>query len=196
MYSPCHRAVPQSQSNQSTLSTSRICSICLNKPKDQKSSLDGTTRIPVSDAGSQVSISTPRYKISLIQQSFEQLNPKCVAVVIDPIQSVRGKVVIDAFRLINPLSAMSGNEPRQTTAVTGHLNKPSIEAMYKGLNKYYYSININYKTNDLETKMLLNLYKQKWNSGLKLKNQEETSEHSAENFKKIAKWAEEWTKRI
>jgi len=44
--------------------------------------------------------------------------------------------------------------------------------------------------------MLLNLYKQKWNSGLKLKNQEETTEHSAENFKKIAKWAEEWTKRI
>jgi len=42
------------------------------------------------------------------QQSFEQLNPKCVAVVIDPIQSVRGKVVIDAFRLINPLSSMSG----------------------------------------------------------------------------------------
>lgn len=130
------------------------------------------------------------------QQSFEQLNPKCVAVVIDPIQSVRGKVVIDAFRLINPLSAMSGNEPRQTTAVTGHLNKPSIEAMYKGLNKYYYSININYKTNELETKMLLNLYKQKWNSGLKLKNQEEITEHSADNFKKIAKWAEEWTKRI
>ncbi len=43
--------------------------------------------------------------------------------------------------------------------------------MYKGLNKYYYSININYKTNELEQKMLLNLYKQKWNSGLKLKNQ-------------------------
>lgn len=70
------------------------------------------------------------------------------------------------------------------------MNKPSIEAMYKGLNKYYYSININYKTNELETKMLLNLYKQKWNSGLKLKNQEEITEHSADNFKKIAKWAE------
>lgn len=62
----------------------------------------------------------------LIQQSFEQLNPKCVAVVIDPIQSVRGKVVIDAFRLINPLMGMSGHEPRQTTSVNGHLNKPSI----------------------------------------------------------------------
>jgi 26S proteasome regulatory subunit N11 len=36
------------------------------------------------------------------QQSFEALNQRAVAVVIDPIQSVKGKVVIDAFRLINP----------------------------------------------------------------------------------------------
>lgn len=72
-----------------------------------------------------------------------------MAVVIDPIQSVRGKVVIDAFRLINPLSGLGAGEPRQTTSVNGHLNKPSIEAMYKGLNKYYYSININYRTNEL-----------------------------------------------
>lgn len=66
---------------------------------------------------------------------------------------------------------MGGKEPRQTTSVNGHLNKPSIEAMYKGLNKYYYSINLSYKTNPLETKMLLNLYKEKWNTGLKLRNQ-------------------------
>ena len=32
------------------------------------------------------------------QQSFEQLNSRAVAVVVDPIQSVKGKVVIDAFR--------------------------------------------------------------------------------------------------
>ena len=60
------------------------------------------------------------------QESFEQLNPKCVAVVIDPIQSVRGKVVIDAFRLIDKKALMQGLEPRQTTSVNGHLNKPSI----------------------------------------------------------------------
>ncbi|KAI6688144.1 hypothetical protein NL676_024972 [Syzygium grande] len=36
------------------------------------------------------------------QQSFEALNQRAVAVVVDPIQSVKGKVVIDAFRLINP----------------------------------------------------------------------------------------------
>ena len=60
------------------------------------------------------------------QQSFEMLHQRCVAVVIDPIQSVRGKVVIDAFRLINPQSAMQGLEPRQTTANIGFLVKPSI----------------------------------------------------------------------
>ena len=42
------------------------------------------------------------------QQSFEQLNPRAVAVVIDPIQSVKGKVVIDAFRLINPGGGRGG----------------------------------------------------------------------------------------
>ena len=31
-------------------------------------------------------------------QSFEALNQRAVAVVVDPIQSVKGKVVIDAFR--------------------------------------------------------------------------------------------------
>lgn len=34
------------------------------------------------------------------QQSFEQLNPRAVGVVVDPIQSVKGKVVIDCFRCL------------------------------------------------------------------------------------------------
>lgn len=60
-------------------------------------------------------------------QSFEALNQRAVAVVIDPIQSVKGKVVIDAFRTINPQTMMLGQEPRQTTSNLGHLNKPSIQ---------------------------------------------------------------------
>ena len=62
-----------------------------------------------------------------ILQSFEALNQRAVAVVVDPIQSVKGKVVIDAFRLINPQTMMLGQEPRQTTSNLGHLNKPSIQ---------------------------------------------------------------------
>eukprot|EP01115_Flamella_aegyptia_P003130 TRINITY_DN1509_c0_g1_i1.p1 TRINITY_DN1509_c0_g1~~TRINITY_DN1509_c0_g1_i1.p1 ORF type:complete len:206 (-),score=37.94 TRINITY_DN1509_c0_g1_i1:543-1160(-) len=63
------------------------------------------------------------------QRGFESLNPRAVAVVVDPIQSVKGKVVIDAFRLINPQLLMLGQEPRQTTSNIGYLNKPSIQAM-------------------------------------------------------------------
>ena len=79
------------------------------------------------------------------QQSFEALNPRAVAVVVDPIQSVKGKVVIDAFRLINPQLMMMGQEPRQTTSVVGHLRKPSIQALIHGLNRHYYSLNIDYR---------------------------------------------------
>ena len=61
------------------------------------------------------------------------MNPKAVAVVVDPIQSVRGKVVIDAFRLINPQTIMMGQEPRQTTSNIGHLEKPSLQVMNMGI---------------------------------------------------------------
>ena len=57
------------------------------------------------------------------------MNQRAVAVVVDPIQSVKGKVVIDAFRSINPQTIMLGQEPRQTTSNLGHLNKPSIQVM-------------------------------------------------------------------
>jgi proteasome lid subunit RPN8/RPN11 len=45
------------------------------------------------------------------QQSFEQLTPRAVAVVVDPIQSVKGKVVIDAFRIM-----YASTRPFTTTA--------------------------------------------------------------------------------
>ena len=53
------------------------------------------------------------------QQSFEALSDRAVAVVVDPVQSVKGKVVIDAFRLINPNTMVLGQEPRQTTVRMG-----------------------------------------------------------------------------
>ncbi len=104
------------------------------------------------------------------QQSFEALNSRAVAVVVDPIQSVKGKVVIDAFRLINPQTMFIGQEPRQITSNIGSLNKPSIQALIHGLNRHYYSIAISYRKNELEQKMLLNLYQKKWTSGLEVAN--------------------------
>jgi len=111
------------------------------------------------------------------QQSFEQLNARAVGIVIDPVQSVRGKVVIDCFRLINPNLLMLGQEPRQTTSNLGHLQKPSITALIHGLNRHYYSLCINYRKEDHESRMLLNIGKSAWHEGLKL--QQYTKQHDA-----------------
>jgi len=102
------------------------------------------------------------------QQSFEALNKRAVAVVVDPIQSVKGKVVIDAFRCISPQVILMGQEPRQTTSNAGLLKKPSIQAIMHGLGRQYYSLVINYRKNELEERMLLNLHKRKWTAGLTL----------------------------
>ena len=114
-----------------------------------------------------------------LAQSFEQLDHRSVAVVVDPIQSVKGKVVIDAFRLINPAMVLQGLEPRQTTSNIGHINKPSIQALIHGLNRHYYSIAVNYRKTELEQAMLMNLHKRNWTEGLTLrdfKNHKEANE--------------------
>ena len=38
--------------------------------------------------------------------------------------------MIDAFRLINAQTVMLGQDPRQTTSVLGHLNRPSIQVWF------------------------------------------------------------------
>jgi 26S proteasome regulatory subunit N11 len=124
------------------------------------------------------------------QQSFEQLNPRAVAVVVDPIQSVKGKVVIDAFRLINPQLIMMGQEPRQTTSNIGYLTKPSLSAKIHGLDRHYYSIAISYRKNQLEEQMLLNLNKNKWTEGLTLQGfdqQETQNQETVENLLQLTK---------
>ena len=105
-----------------------------------------------------------------------------MAVVVDPIQSVKGKVVIDCFRLINPQSMMMGQEPRQHTSNIGHLNKPSIHALIHGLNRHYYSMPLGFKKNALEEQMLMNIHKKSWTEGLKTVRYED---HTASNEKTI-----------
>merc|ERR1712019_243988 len=130
------------------------------------------------------------------QQSFEQLNERAVAVVVDPIQSVKGKVVIDAFRLINPNTMVLGQEPRQTTSVLGHLQKPSIQAIIHGLNRHYYSISINYRKNELEQRMLMNLNKKSWNDGLALADYEKQSCQNEETVKTMIKLVKNYKKMV
>ncbi|KAF1816614.1 proteasome regulatory particle subunit [Eremomyces bilateralis CBS 781.70] len=130
------------------------------------------------------------------QQSFEQLTPRAVAVVVDPIQSVKGKVVIDAFRLINPQLLMMGHEPRQTTSNLGHLNKPSIQALIHGLNRHYYSIAINYRKTGLEENMLMNLHKHVWTEALQMADFRTEDVRNKERLTKLVGLAEGYEKRV
>lgn len=130
------------------------------------------------------------------QQSFEQLTPRAVAVVVDPIQSVKGKVVIDAFRLISPQSLMMSQEPRQTTSNLGHLNKPSIQALIHGLNRHYYSIGINYRKTGLEENMLMNLHKHVWTEALEMDDFREEGIRNEERLKRLVGLAEGYEKRV
>jgi 26S proteasome regulatory subunit N11 len=130
------------------------------------------------------------------QQSFEQLNPRAVGVVVDPIQSVKGKVVIDCFRLINPQTTMMGQEARQTTSNIGHLNKPTITALIHGLNRHYYSIAINYKKNTLEQQMLRNLYKSKWQKNLTIPSFVDNAKNNLTTISSMKKYSTEYAKNI
>ncbi|RLM99822.1 hypothetical protein C2845_PM06G21500 [Panicum miliaceum] len=94
------------------------------------------------------------------QQSFEALNPRAVAVVIDPIQSVKGKALIH------------------------------------GLNRHYYSISINYRKNELEEKMLLNLHKKKWTDGLILKRFDTHSRTNEQTVQEMLNLAVKYNKAV
>ena len=132
------------------------------------------------------------------QSSFEKLHPRCVAVVVDPIQSVKGKVVIDAFRNIPPPdpTSRSQTEARQTTSNVGHLSKPSIQALIHGLNHYYYSMPISYRKNDLETRMLMNLHKRAWSKGMELGSFELNAKNNAAAISEIHRLSKLYHKAI
>lgn len=115
----------------------------------------------------------------LTASSYENLTPRSVSVVVDPIQSVRGKVVIDAFRTIPremTLMLMTGSgsgriaEPRQITSNIGFLSKPSLTALARGLDKHYYSLPVTFRKKHHELRLLLNVYKKGWQEGFKLQD--------------------------
>jgi 26S proteasome regulatory subunit N11 len=124
------------------------------------------------------------------------LGARSVGVVIDPVQSVKGKVVIDAFRSIDPQLLMQGIEPRQTTSNIGHITKPSLVALARGLNKHYYSIAINYRKSEIEQRMLLNLNKVNWSTALKLKDYQTHQTENIDTMKKLERLTKEYNKWI
>jgi 26S proteasome regulatory subunit N11 len=132
---------------------------------------------------------------------IENLVSLQVAVVVDPVQSVKGKVVIDAFRMIagqNQMMMISfpPTEPRQTTSNVGFLKKPTIQARIHGLDRHYYSLVIDWRKNDLEEQMLMNLHRKDWTAGLLVKRFEEHQKIAETLLEDMARLSLEYSKRV
>ena len=78
----------------------------------------------------------------------------------------------------------------------GHLHKPSIQALIHGLNRHYYSLAIKYRKNALEEKMLMNLNRKGWASGLGSLPFEEQAEKNSEIMSGMLKLSKEYNDMI
>ena len=124
-------------------------------------------------------------------RSYEQQLERSVSLVIDPIQSVRGNVVMDAFRCIPKEIVQAGKEARQTTSNQGFLGKMSAQALMQGLNRLYYNMPIVTRKMPHETATLLNVHKKGWQENLKLGKPEETQTQMVASITRMAKLAKQ-----
>ncbi len=73
---------------------------------------------------------------------------------------------------------------------------PTSQALIHGLNRHYYSLAINYRKDELEQKMLLNVHKPKWTDGLLLENFEEHSKQNENIVKEMLNLAKAYNKGV
>ena len=104
------------------------------------------------------------------QKAFERMGERSVAVVVDPVQSTGGRVVMDAFRSI-PMNLMAmATEPRITTSNIYHIKpKAGKMARLRGLDKLFYNMNIDsHAVEENEVNMLSKLRSAHWKTLLQM----------------------------
>lgn len=120
---------------------------------------------------------------------FETLNPRSISIVVDPIRSMKGKIVIDCFRTYSAGSQAGGmgmmfgmgqGHYRQQTSNVGHLSGNGMLDRHRNMANQYYQLPMEFSKTEMDEKMLLVLEKRKWtdsldNKTLKRKEQNEKS---------------------
>lgn len=91
---------------------------------------------------------------------------------------------------------MAATEPRQTTSNIGFLKKPTIQARIHGLDRHYYSLVIDWRKNDLEEQMLMNLHKKDWSSGLILEKFETHQKNTEIVLEKMIRLSKDYVTRV
>lgn len=117
------------------------------------------------------------------QFDIEKDEPRAICIVIDPIQSIKGRIIIGAYRSYE--SSSSNEEARQTTSFVGHMDRPSIKALVRNLNKTYYSLPIKIKMTEGEQKVLACLMRSYWSSAFGIKSFVSNDEKSLKHIKSL-----------
>ena len=95
------------------------------------------------------------------QKSFEQLNQRSVALVIDPIQSTKGNIIMEVFRLCLP--SKSNDESIEITNLEYNIKNFNQEKSEYDYNKSYYNLNISYRKTLIEEIFLSTIFEKAWN---------------------------------
>jgi 26S proteasome regulatory subunit N11 len=94
------------------------------------------------------------------------------------------------------MMGIPSTEARQTTSNIGFLKKPTIQARIHGLDRHYYSLVIDWRKNDLEEQMLMNLHRKDWSNGLIIKKFEEQKQSTEILFEEMVKLSSNYSQRV
>ena len=94
------------------------------------------------------------------------------------------------------MMGIPSTEARQTTSNVGFLKKPTIQARIHGLDRHYYYLVIDWRKNDLEEQMLMNLHRKDWSNGLIIKKFEEQKQSTEILFEEMVKLSSNYSQRV
>lgn len=130
------------------------------------------------------------------QETLERQDDRAVGIVVDPILSVRGKVVIGAFRNVPNAFTQVDNrkheDPREKTSFIGHTIKPSPKTIHSGLNVVFYEMPIVFNMNEHEQHMLSSLHRPTWSKGYEIPSFVKEDKNNLQTLKDLTQCAENY----
>uniref|UniRef100_A0A5S6QP06 MPN domain-containing protein n=1 Tax=Trichuris muris TaxID=70415 RepID=A0A5S6QP06_TRIMR len=93
------------------------------------------------------------------QMNLELFCERAIAIVVDPLQETHDNVMIEAFRLVNPVLEIFGIGQRETTS---NVTQPKALARHlltrkQSPNQCYYSLHVQYSLTEVEKKVLVSM---------------------------------------
>ncbi|KAG8081399.1 hypothetical protein GUJ93_ZPchr0007g6061 [Zizania palustris] len=92
----------------------------------------------------------------VFHRCFEELNPRAILVIVDPIKSVKGNFVINAFQPVTcaPETTSNIGSMQRKLYCLPVIEKPFFQTIAPGLHLMFYLILISHRKNDLEVNIL------------------------------------------